>query len=160
MGTDKIRYLVFVSGRWRWRPTATMRAHGFKLVTFGAELTAADKPRAIALNEQWDRVRLGLQDAAEPFEPTYPPGSVGDGYQRAMKLRVAERAAKGIARTKEQEKRDDWPRAWKWLGPAFGLSSPVAISPSIFCRWTRTARLSGSYRKSKRGYRRPNDTAS
>jgi hypothetical protein len=37
---------------------------------------------------------------------------VGDGYQRAMKLREAERKAKSIVRTKEQEKRDDWPRAW------------------------------------------------
>src|SRR5215831_12081262 len=102
MGTDKIRYLVFVCGRWRWRPTRSMRIHGFRLVTFGKQLMAADKARAIALNEDWDRVRRGMQAAAEPIEPIYPPGSVGDGYQRAVKLRAAERTSKGIVRTKEQ----------------------------------------------------------
>jgi hypothetical protein len=25
MGDDKIRYMLFVCGRWRWRPTKTMR---------------------------------------------------------------------------------------------------------------------------------------
>jgi hypothetical protein len=129
MGTDKIRYLVFVSGRWRWRPTATMRSHGLRLVTFGKELTAADKARAIGLNQEWDRVRHGLQYAAAPLEPVYPPGSVGDGYQRAMKLRAVERAANGIIRTKEQVKRDDWPRAWKWLGPVFGDRDPKTVTP-------------------------------
>ena len=38
MGKDKIRYLLFVSGRWRWQPTRAMRARGFKLTTFGKEL--------------------------------------------------------------------------------------------------------------------------
>ena len=129
MGQDKLRYLLFVCGRWRWRPTRTMRAHGFKLVTFGKELTAADKARAIALNDEWDRVRRGLQVAASSIETMYPQGSVGDGYQRAMKLRKTERKAKGIVRTKEQEKRDDWPRAWKWLGPVYGDRDPRSVTP-------------------------------
>jgi hypothetical protein len=143
MGADNIRYLVFVCGRWRWRPTKTMRAHGFKLVTFGKELTAADKARAIALNDEWDRVRHGLQDTAEPIEPIYPTGSVGDGYQRAMKLRAAERAAKGVTRDKEQEKRDDWPRAWKWLGPVFGSAAPAAIQPEHFLSVDKHGRAAG-----------------
>jgi hypothetical protein len=129
MGTDKIRYLLFVSGRWRWRPTRAMRAHGFGLVTFGRELTGADRSRAIELNAEWDRVRTGIQAAASPQEPRYPAGSVGDGYHRAMKLRATEHRAKGILRTKEQEKRDDWTRAWKWLGPVFGDRDPKTVTP-------------------------------
>jgi hypothetical protein len=106
-----------------------MRAHGFKLVTFGKELTAADKARAIALNDEWDRVRRGIQVAASPSETIYPRGSVGDGYQRAISLRETEREAKGMVRTKEQEKRDDWPRAWKWLGPVYGDRDPQSVTP-------------------------------
>jgi len=129
MGTDKIRYLLFVNGRWRWRPTRTMRAHGFRLVTFGRELTSPDRARAIELNAEWDRVRTGLQAAAASVEAPYPTGTVGDGYQRAIKLRSSEWAAKGIRRTKEQEKRDDWPRAWKWLDPVFGDRDPKTVMP-------------------------------
>jgi len=121
MGEDKIRYLLWVCGRWRWRPTKAMRARGFKLVTFGKELTVRDKARAITLNAEWDRVRTGAQAAPDEREPVYPAGSVGDGYQRAMKLRAAERAARGIVRTKEQTKRDDWP------APGNGLARSSAI---------------------------------
>ena len=102
MGTDKIRYLIFVCGRWRWRPTKIMRSHGFRLVNFGPELTTSDRASAIALNDEWDRVRLGLAPASEEV---FPPGTIGDGYQRAMQSRAAERAAKGIVWTKDQEKR-------------------------------------------------------
>jgi hypothetical protein len=129
MGEDKIRYLLLVSGKWRWRPTKAMRARGFRLVTFDNELTVRDKARAIALNAEWDRVRAGMQTAVSELEPVYPAGSVGDGYQRAVKLRAAERAAKGIVRTKEQTKRDDWPRAWKWIGLVFGDRDPKTVTP-------------------------------
>jgi hypothetical protein len=126
MGEDRIRYLLRVSGRWRWRPTATMRAHGFNLVNFGKELTTEDKARAIALNADWDRVRRGLQVAPDP---AYHSGAVGAAYQRAVKLREAERTAKGITWTKEQHKRDDWPRAWKYLGPVLGDHFPDRVTP-------------------------------
>jgi hypothetical protein len=129
MGQDKLRYLLFVCGRWRWRPTRTMRAHGFKLVTFGKELSPVDKARAIALNYEWDRVRRGSHAAATPIETIYPRGTVGNAYQRAMKLRESERKANNIIRTKEQEKRDDWPRAWKWLGPVYGDRDPRSVTP-------------------------------
>jgi hypothetical protein len=65
MGADRIPHLLFVCGRWRWRPTRAMRALGFRLVTFGRELTPADKARAIALNDEWDKVRRGIAPAAE-----------------------------------------------------------------------------------------------
>lgn len=64
----------------------------------------------------------------------YAEGSVGDGYQRAMALRKATRTANGIIWTKEQEKRDSWPRAWKWLEPPFGDCDPRTIQPEHFLR--------------------------
>jgi hypothetical protein len=128
MGADRIRYLVFVCGRWRWRPTKPMRALGFQLVNFGRELTSADRARAIALNDDWDKVRRG---AAQAAEKVYPPGSVGHGYKRVLAIRVKERVAKGVVWTKEQEKRDDWPRAWRWIDPVLGDCDPKTVEPEV-----------------------------
>jgi hypothetical protein len=127
---DRIRYFLFLNNRWRWRPTKAMRAKGFKLVTFGRAVSAADKARAIALNDEWDRVRDGEAEQA-PTGKVYLMGSFGDGYQRAMKLREADRAAKGKSWNKEQEKRDDWVRAWRWL-ELFADCDPRTIQPEHF----------------------------
>ena len=35
VGRDRIRYFLFLNGRWRWRPTKAMRSHGFGLITMG-----------------------------------------------------------------------------------------------------------------------------
>ena len=131
MGDDRIRYLLFVSGRWRWRPTKAMRRHGFKMVNLSQATvaTAEDKAAAVRLNAEWDLVRTGIQEVPFKF---YPPGSVGEGYERAIKLREAERSSKGIVLTKEQIARDDWPRAWKWLEPLFGDVDPKTIQPEHF----------------------------
>jgi hypothetical protein len=146
MGKDKIRYFIFINGRWRWRPTKTMRAFGFGLVTMSRggpgtdaegnpESSVVDQDRARALNRQWDEVRRGSVPApARTTLKGYPAGSIGDGYQRAMELRKAERLAKGITWTKEQESRDDWPRAWKWIEPKFGDCDPKTIQPENFIR--------------------------
>ena len=48
-----------------------------------------------------------------------------------MKLRQAERIAKGNTQNKEQEKRDDWPRAWRWLS-MFADCDPRTIQPEHF----------------------------
>ncbi|RAI30369.1 hypothetical protein [Rhodoplanes serenus] len=131
MGRDKIRYLVYVNGRWRWRPTRKMRALGFRLETFGPALTVENKARAVALNEAWDRARRGLTPAPGRL---YPSGSVGEAYERAMALRAAERKAKGVEWGRAQEARDDWPRAWKWIGALFGDVDPKTIRPEDFLR--------------------------
>lgn len=145
VGKDKIRYLIFINGRWRWRPTKAMRQRGFKLITLGRggplldgdgnpEPSADDVKRARELNMAWDRVRTGQQEAAPRQATSYPEGSVGHAYERALELRRAARLAKGIVWTKEQESRDDWPRAWKWLGPQFGEYDPKTIDPEHFLR--------------------------
>lgn len=128
MGADRIRYLVFVSGRWRWRPTAAMRRHGFRLTTFGRELTPADVARAITLNREWDRIRHGEE---APARRAWPKGSIGEGYDRAMALRAEERRSKNIVQSTEQRSRDDWPHAWKWIAPAIGDFDPKAVTPEI-----------------------------
>jgi hypothetical protein len=49
-----------------------------------------------------------------------------------MALRKAARVAAGVIWTKEQEKRDGWPRAWKWLEPKFADCDPRTIEPEHF----------------------------
>ena len=147
VGRDRIRYFQFLEGRWRWRPTKKMRAAGFHQVPMGKggpgtdadgnpAPSAEDQQRAVRLNAEWDAVRRGLPRpkaaAVALATAKYPRGSVGDGYQRAMALREASRLAKGVVWTKEQHSRDDWPRAWKWLGPEFGDGDPKTIEPEHF----------------------------
>lgn|GEM_PF-529362 len=146
LGRDTIRYFLYLNGRWRWRPTKAMRGQGFGLVTMGRggpdidgegrpAASAADQQRAIDLNRAWDRVRSGqLPATARTTLKHYPEGSVGDGYQRAMALRKAQRVAKGVIWTREQEKRDSWPRAWKWLEGKFADCDPRTIEPEHFLR--------------------------
>jgi len=128
MTTDKIRYLRFLNGQWRWRPEAYMRAYGFKLTTLGPEKTASVIARAAALNEEWDRVKRGAALAAQSIAIKYPPGTIGDGYTRAMESRAADRAEAGKPQTKDQEKRDDWSAGRFMIRPQ---SSPSIFSPSI-----------------------------
>jgi hypothetical protein len=124
MGTDKPRYLVRIKGRYYWRPTPRMKAAGFHDQSLGANDLHA-KQEAIRLNAAWDRHRFG--ERVDPRIMLYPPGSLGAAYNRAIALREAERKAKGIAWTRQQKARDDWPRAWRWIGPAFGDYDPAAI---------------------------------
>src|SRR5690348_11858721 len=99
MGKDKIRYFLYLNGRWRWRPTKTMRELGFGLITLGRggpsidangnpQASLEDCQRAIELNAAWDRVRAGgTEMPAKTTLKAYPIGSVGYGYQRAMEIR-------------------------------------------------------------------------
>lgn len=144
MGTDRIRYFVYSKGRWKWQPTKPMRAHGFNTVKMGGggpgldtrgypAATTDDKMKAVSLNAEWDAARLGLPAQRPAGAPAaYPPGSVGEGYLRAMTLRRAERIVKGVVWTSEQTKRDSWPRAWRWLESEFADCDPKTIEPEHF----------------------------
>jgi hypothetical protein len=111
-----------------------MRAHNFGLVTLGkggpgtdAEGNPAQTTRGARLNSTTlrDQVRAGhVSPPVRTTLKTYPEGSVGLGYQGAMDIRKAARLSKGVVWTKEQEKRDGWPRARKWLEPKFADCDP------------------------------------
>jgi hypothetical protein len=124
MGTDKPRYLVKIKGCYYWRPTPRMQRAGFCGHVLGKNELHA-KQEAIRLNADWDRHRFGERN--QPNIMVYPPGSLGHAYSRAIALREAERKAKAIVRTRQQKARDDWPRAWRWIGPAFGDYDPLAV---------------------------------
>jgi hypothetical protein len=150
MGSDKIRYLVFSKGRWRWQPTKAMRDHGFRTIKLsrgGPELDANDNPRAsdqdktkaVAMNGEWDSARLGLPSQTPAgASARYPTGSVGEGFYRAMALRKAARAQAGIVWTAAQIKNDSWPRAWKFLEPEFADCDPNTIEPEHFLAIDKT----------------------
>jgi hypothetical protein len=124
MGSDKPRYFVKIKGCYYWRPTPRMKRAGFQDRALGKNRLPAMQ-EAVRLNAEWDRFRFG-----EPQRPnimTYPPGSLGHAYGRAIALREIERQAKGFTWTREQKARDDWPRAWQWIGPAFGDYDPLAV---------------------------------
>jgi hypothetical protein len=124
MGSDKVRYLVKIKGSYYWRPTTRMKRAGFADRALGKNEIAAQQ-EAIRLNAEWDRFRFG-----EPRQSSvigYPRGSLGEAYNRAIALREAERKAKGIVWNRQQKARDDWPRAWRWIGPTFGDYDPLAI---------------------------------
>jgi hypothetical protein len=137
VGKDKIRYLLFKRGYWRWRPRRAPRESGFRDVVLGPGLVVDsahvpapdDVKRAVLLNQDWDRYRKGLPTLQSSGR--YPAGSVGDGFERAIRLREAERREKGIVWTAEQRSRDDWPRAWKYLEPLFGDCDPNTLAPEI-----------------------------
>jgi hypothetical protein len=136
MGRDRVRYLVFLNGRWRWHPSKAMRAAGFRLVNLSKgewvdgrpEPSLEDKKEALRLCADWDRHRRGLPPAGVEAH-RYPPRSVGDGYERAMAIRAQERRNRDIVWTREQESRDDWPRAWKWIEPMLGDCDPRTVTP-------------------------------
>lgn len=143
LGSDSVRYFLYINGRWRWRPTKSMRGKGFRLITMGKggpgrdpngnpSASPADRARAVRLNGEWDEVRRGVRTVPPANVSPYPAGSVGWAYERAIALRAAERSAAGKVQTREQAKRDDWPRAWKWLGPVFGDVDPRTIQPEDF----------------------------
>jgi len=93
-----------------------MMAAGFQRRTLGKDEVHA-KRDAIRLNAEWDRPQLMV----------YPPGSLGEAFNRALALRAAERKSKGKSWNAEQRSRDDWPRAWKWIGPTFGDYDQMAV---------------------------------
>lgn len=121
----KPRYLLFVTGRWRWRPTKKMREAGFRLITFGREMTPENYKRVIELNDDWDQHRHGTPKAPRV---AFPPGTVGEAYFRIMTVRQKLRREAGRDKTSEERSRDDWPRAWKHIGKVWADCSPRTIT--------------------------------
>jgi hypothetical protein len=137
---NPLRYVVKKRGQFVWRPkggTDRMRALGFRQVALGPQLTPAAIAKAAEINGEWDRLRRGFPRPAQ-FEPQpqksgYAPGTLGYAFEKAMELRAALRAKDGKSWDKDQQKRDDWPRAFNRFKAA-GLDQvePAAFPTSLF----------------------------
>lgn len=133
MGRVKIPYYaVRRNGRGFWEPTAKMRELGFGSVACGA-----DGPQAWEIarrwNDRWQRVRRGEdispEAARRPGVPRdavmalriYPPGSIGEAFQRMR--RVPE-----LWETKAVRTREEWDRVWTYLDPLVGDVAPGTLT--------------------------------
>ena len=134
MGSDTYpRHLVKVRGSFFWHPSATARREGYVNKALGKDEVFAIR-EAVRLNAEWDKWRKSLErlqrkarEQEQAHITVYPPGSVGEAFNRVMAIRAKNRADKGIVWDREQRARDEWPRAWAWLGPQFGDSKPGSI---------------------------------
>lgn len=117
MGRVKIRYYVVRRGRGYWLATPAMQTAGFpSSVPCGLDGPGA-WAKAEAWNAKWDSARL----VCEPDQgPVYPPGSLGDAYERFRKTETW--AAKAAATKRE------WEQAWPRLKETFGDIAPATIS--------------------------------
>ncbi len=138
MGRVRIRHYVVRNGRGYWQPTARMKAAGFRLRSLGA-----DGPDAWAaaerLNRDWDGHRLaGVRPQVEPADATpetaeaavsYPRGSVGEAFQRYLRLEEWRKKAPGT--------RDKiwWPAWRRRIRPYFGDLDPMTVTLEDMSLW-------------------------
>lgn len=147
MGRVKIRYYAVRAGRGYWQPTRAMRAAGFALMALGPDGAAAWL-KAEKLNAEWDRQRQGAARKVEPADATpetteaavwYPPGSVGDAFQRYIRLDEWRHKALST-RTKIW-----WPAWRKRIRPVFGDVDPRTVSLEDISAWrSRLVKIAGA----------------
>lgn len=127
MGKVKIRYYSVIKGRGYWQPTAAMRAHGFRPTACGPDGPSAWE-KAEALNNAWDD-RADQPDAAPvaAVVKTWPAGSIGEAFDV---YRSTQEWSKKAVRTRE-----DWERAWKYIGSTFGDFAPHAVTMPVISAW-------------------------
>lgn len=115
MATIRLRYVRLKRGNLFWEPTPAMRALGFEPKPLGPDGPAA-RAEATRLYDSWLTTRSG----APVRTITYPAGSFGAYFERFKRTKAYGRKA---PRTRE-----DYERAWKHLGPAFGQKTLTRIS--------------------------------
>ena len=116
--------------------TRTSRYRANSIGGFGARRCATSTPSTRSATS-WR--------GSSAFRTTEPP--LAEGYRRcrprrniqSVRLATAtsvpcdcansERRARGIDWTNEQHSRDDWPRAWRWIGPLFAGADPKLVTP-------------------------------
>lgn len=116
MGKVDIPYYVIKKDVYGyWQPSAAMKAEGFKNVRCGK-----DGPNAWAIaaqwNERWQRYRQGREQDALP---AWPPGSIGEAFDRYRKTTE-------WTEVKKPRTREEWERAWARISPVFGDLSPAS----------------------------------
>ena len=117
MGNVKIRYYTAKKGRGYWQPTMEMRKLGFKPTSCGPDGPAAWLI-AEELNAAWDN--RSAQPVVIPKVTRWPKGSIGEAFDV---YRGTHEWAKKAPRTRE-----DWERAWRYIGSTFGDCSPLAVT--------------------------------
>lgn len=125
MAEIKLKHYAIRKGKYGyWLPTPAMKRLGFQNIRCGL-----DGPEAWAIAQEWEnryqRARKGLEVA--PAGKVYPPGSVGDGFNR---FRHSNEWTKKPPRTRE-----DWERSWRYIDPAFGTSDPRTVTFELIDRW-------------------------
>ncbi|MGH6823256.1 MAG: hypothetical protein ACREC4_07165 [Methylocella sp.] len=122
MGKIRIPYYVVVDGRGYWRPKASMLELGFRRVNCGPDGPAA-WTIAAAWARKWAQAKRGdyRPDTAPraQSDKIYPPGSVGEAFQR---FRRTEEWARKAPRTREE-----WERVWARIDPLLGDVAPATI---------------------------------
>jgi len=138
----RVRYYSVIKGRGYWQPNATMRSAGFRPVACGPDGPSA-WAKAEALNSRWD------QRSSQPQSPivapevvTWPQGSIGEALDI---YRSTNEWAKKAPRTRE-----DWERAWKYIGSTFGRVTPVSVTMPAISLWRQTIEDDVSLREAHR----------
>jgi hypothetical protein len=151
----KVKYYEVKRGRGFWHPTVAMRAAGFVSTPCGADGPAA-WALAEELNARWRAVRSGEVPApalarkdrkltpedADDLIP-YRGGSVGAGFKLY-------RATSVWKNDKKERTREDWWRAWRYIGPVFGQVNPRTVTLSQISAFRDTIRDSHGVREAHR----------
>lgn len=142
MGKVKVRYYSVRKGRGYWQPTPAMRALGFRPVSCGPDGPSAWQ-KAEEMNRLWDkRSEQPAEPVMIPTAPTWPAGSVGEAFDV---YRGTNEWAKKAPRTRE-----DWERAWKYIGPVFGRFPPSLVPMPAISEWRQTIENTISLREAHR----------
>ncbi|MGY6709760.1 MAG: hypothetical protein ACXIVF_15680 [Rhizobiaceae bacterium] len=142
MAKVRVRYYSVVKGRGYWQPTGAMRAHGFRPVACGPDGPSA-WARAEEMNALWDNRAAGAAPIPTvPVAPLWPPGSIGEAFDV---YRGTHEWQKKALRTRE-----DWERAWRYIGSTFGRVSPSSVTMPAISIWRQAIEDDISLREAHR----------
>ena len=121
MGQVKIPYYIVKGGRGFWNPTSTMKHAGFASVPCGP-----DGPDAWAIAATWNA--RWLEHRRGGAGPKWPPGSLGEAFDRFRKTGTWERKA--------PKTRQEWEAMWRLhIAPFFGDYSPRVATLDRLDKW-------------------------
>lgn len=142
MAKVRVRYYSVITGRGYWQPTSAMRAFGFQPVPCGPDGPSA-WAKAEDMNARWDRRKIEPQSTATgPELETWPAGSMGEAFDV---YRGTHEWAKKAPRTRE-----DWERAWRYIGSTFGRVSPASVTMPAISIWRQSIEDDVSLREAHR----------
>lgn len=138
----RVRYYSVIKGRGYWQPTAAMRALGFRPTPCGPDGPSA-WAKAEELNRAWD-ARASEAQAPEPVPELerWPVGSIGEAFDV---YRGTVEWSKKAPRTRE-----DWERAWRYIGSTFGRVSPDSVTMPAISIWRQSIEDDISLREAHR----------